>query len=89
MEIRIRFLSFIKSQTGLTDVTVQLNSSATVNDLVKELEALYGERLTRYIRAKDRDKLIAMFVRDSTILKSNSALADGDELKIMPAVGGG
>ena len=89
MEIYIKFFSFIKFETGLDEITIQVDDGGTINDLVIQLGREYGDKLTRFLKAKDRDKIISLFVRDNKILRSDEGLNDGDKLKIMPSVGGG
>jgi len=89
MQINIKFYSFIKFETGLDEVVVDINEAGTIEDLIVQLEREYGDDLIRFIRLKDLNKIVALFVRDNNIIRGDEQLFDGDNIKIMPSVGGG
>ncbi len=89
MQIHIRFFSFIKFETGLDEIDLQVDDGGTVDDLINQLEHEYGDSLLRFIKVKELNKVISLFVRNNKILRRDEPLFDGDELKIMPSVGGG
>lgn len=89
MQIKIRFFSYIKFETGLDSIEIQVKDGGTVDDLIDSLDNEYGDDLIRFIKAKDLDKILSLFVRENKILKRDETLLDGDELKVMPSVAGG
>jgi len=89
IRINIKFFSFIKFETGLEEIQSDIADGGTVMDLIQKLDEEHGESLTRFIKHKTRDKVISLFVRNNKILKLDDPLYDNDEIKIMPAVGGG
>ncbi len=89
MQINIKFYSFIKFETGLDEITVEINDGGTIEDLIVQLEREYGDDLIRFIKLKDLNKVVALFVRDNTIIRGTEQLHDRDNIKIMPSVGGG
>lgn len=89
MQVQVRFYSFIRFKTGLDEVTVELDEGDTLENLIQQLKIDHGGNLVRYLKAEDRNKLLALFVRNHQILKPDAVLVDGDKLKIMPAISGG
>jgi len=91
MAINVIIPTPLRTLTGGAD-TVE-SSGATVNELVKNLEAAYpgiGNRL--YDDSGNLRRFINFYVNgeDIRFLESGeTALKDGDELSIVPAVAGG
>ncbi len=89
MQVQIRFYSFIRFKTGLEEIVVNLQEGGTLQDLIDRLEIEYRDELLRYLKAPDCNKLFALFIKENAILKQDAMLPDGDELRVIPAVGGG
>jgi len=81
--------SFIKFESGLDSVQIDLKENATITDLVNKLTDEYGEDLMKYIRNKDTNRLHALFMNKGRISQPDDILHDQDEIKVMPAIAGG
>ncbi|GAB3461576.1 MoaD/ThiS family protein [Actinophytocola sediminis] len=79
----MRYFAGAKAAAGLGEETVALPTGATVRDLVAELTARHGERLTRVLTACSF-LLDGIAVRDQT-----SVLPDGSDLDVLPPFAGG
>jgi sulfur-carrier protein len=79
----VRYFAGARGAVGLTEETVTVPEGATVRDLVAELSAKHGEKLTRVLTACSF-LLDGVAVRDQTI-----AVPNGSGLDVLPPFAGG
>jgi len=89
IQVTIKFFSFIKFESGLDSVQIDLKENGTITDLFNKLTDEYGEDLMKYIRNKDTNRLHALFMIKGRISQPDDILHDQDEIKVMPAIAGG
>ena len=89
INIKVTFLSYIKFETGLDEVQVSLDEKATIQDLVDNLHASHGDRLTRFIISKQTGNYLSLFMKDNQLCDSTEKLIDGDSITVMPMAAGG
>ncbi|NQU65645.1 MAG: MoaD/ThiS family protein [SAR324 cluster bacterium] len=89
MEIRVKFLSYIKFETGLDEVQVSMANNSAIADLVESLRAAYGEQLARFMFHQETGKFTCLFMRDNQIVDPSEKLQHGDSLIVMPLFAGG
>jgi MoaD family protein len=77
--VRVRLFAALRELAGASDVEV---SGATVGDVVTALSERYGERFAKVARA-------GSVVVDGERVPTDRALADGDEVALLPPVSGG
>lgn len=77
--VRVRLFAALREFAGASEVET---SGATVGDVVKALSERYGERFAKVARA-------GSVVVDGERVPADRALADGDEVALLPPVSGG
>lgn len=77
--VRVRLFAALREFAGASEVEA---SGATVGDLVTALSERYGERFAKVARA-------GSVVVDGERVPGDRALADGDEVALLPPVSGG
>jgi MoaD family protein len=77
--VRVRLFAALREIAGASDVEA---SGATVGDVVTALSERYGERFAKVARA-------GSVVVDGERVPTDRALADGDEVALLPPVSGG
>jgi MoaD family protein len=77
--VRVRLFAALRELAGASDVEA---SGATVGDVVTALSERYGERFAKVARA-------GSVVVDGERVLTDRALADGDEVALLPPVSGG
>jgi MoaD family protein len=77
--VRVRLFAALRELAGASDVEA---SGATVGDVVTALSERYGERFAKVARA-------GSVVLDGERVPTDRALADGDEVALLPPVSGG
>jgi MoaD family protein len=77
--VRVRLFAALRELAGASDVEA---SGATVGDVVTSLSERYGERFAKVARA-------GSVVVDGERVPTDRALADGDEVALLPPVSGG
>jgi len=77
--VRVRLFAALREIAGASEVEA---SGATVGDLVTALSEDYGERFAKVARA-------GSVVVDGERVPADRALADGDEVALLPPVSGG
>jgi MoaD family protein len=77
--VRVRLFAALRELAGASEVEV---SGVTVDDLVAALSERYGERFAKVARA-------GSVVVDGERVPADRALADGDEVALLPPVSGG
>ena len=75
----MRLFAALRELAGASDVEA---SGATVGDVVTALSERYGERFAKVARA-------GSVVVDGERVPTDRALADGDEVALLPPVSGG
>ena len=89
INVTVNFFSYIKFETGLDKISVRLEQNATIEDLIVALELEYGENLIRFIKNREKDKFISLFIIDNRQCDPQQPLNDNDTVLIMPTVAGG
>jgi MoaD family protein len=77
--VRVRLFAALRELAGSSDVEA---SGATVGDVIMGLSERYGERFAKVARA-------GSVVVDGERVPTDRALADGDEVALLPPVSGG
>jgi molybdopterin synthase catalytic subunit len=77
--VRVRLFAALRELAGASEVEA---SGVTVDDLVVALSERYGERFAKVARA-------GSVVVDGERVPGERALADGDEVALLPPVSGG
>lgn len=77
--VRVRLFAALRELAGASEVEA---SGITVDDLVASLSERYGERFAKVARA-------GSVVVDGERVPADRALADGDEVALLPPVSGG
>jgi MoaD family protein len=77
--VRVRLFAALRELAGATEVEA---SGVTVEDLVVALSERYGERFEKVARA-------GSVVVDGERVRSDRALAEGEEVALLPPVSGG
>jgi MoaD family protein len=77
--VRVRLFAALRELAGATEVEA---SGVTVEDLVVALSERYGERFEKVARA-------GSVVVDGERVRSDRALAAGEEVALLPPVSGG
>ncbi|MBT3225545.1 MAG: MoaD/ThiS family protein [Deltaproteobacteria bacterium] len=89
IDIKVTFLSYIKFETGLDEVQVSLEENSTIQDLVKNLQSTYGDRLIRFMINKESGNYVSLFMKDNQICDPAEKLNHQDSIIIMPVGAGG
>jgi len=89
IQVTLEFFSFIKFESGVDSVQLELKDNATIEDLIGKLADDFGEDLMKYIRNPDTNRRHALFMIKGRISQPDDILNDEDEIKVMPAVAGG
>jgi MoaD family protein len=89
IKVTANFFSYIKFETGLDSLEVSVEDEATISDLIDTLESKYGEKLMRFIKNRDKNKYISIFIIDNKRCEPSQALSSGDVVMVMPTVAGG
>ena len=93
-KVTVRFFTTLREITGRKDESVEFSESATVNSLLKHLSKKYGKEFDDYIF----DELgcvhghlqILINGQSVTIMRGlKTKLKEGDQVAILPPVGGG
>jgi MoaD family protein len=77
--IRVRLFAALRELAGASEVEAE---GATVGDVIAALSERYGERFAKVARA-------GSVVVDGERVRSDRALAGGDEVALLPPVSGG
>jgi MoaD family protein len=95
MKVKVRPFGALNSIAGLKEVEVELPDGATVNTLLDDLLARFGDSFRKYVYNKTtgRPKSYLHFLVDGKAISSgegfDTRLKDGQILAIVAAVGGG
>lgn len=81
--VRVRYFAGARGAVGLNEETVEMPTTATVQDLVAELGGKHGEKLTRVLTA-------CSFLLDGIAVRDLSIpLPDGSGVDVLPPFAGG
>jgi sulfur-carrier protein len=81
--VRVRYFAGARGAVGLSEETVAMPEGATVRDLVTELGAKHGEKLTRVLTA-------CSFLLDGVAVRDQSiAVPNGAGVDVLPPFAGG
>ena len=83
-DVTVQFFASLREALGKDRVTVPVDGSISVSDLVLELSALGGP--SWQIALESPDILVAV---NQTLVDRNHALQPGDEVAFLPPVTGG
>ena len=89
IKVTVNFFSYIKFETGLDSIDVSLKDGATLNDLIDSLESTYGNNLMRFIKNREKNKYISLFIIENKHCDPSQALNNKDVLLVLPTVAGG
>lgn len=89
IDVSVRFLSYIRDETGLDEVQVSLAEGSTVKELIENLRSNYGDQLIHFLIHKESGKSICLFMKDNQIVDLTEKLQHRDNIVVMPSVGGG
>lgn len=92
MAVKVRIPTPLRKLTQEKDI-VEVNGSKSVGDLIESLEKNYPGIRERLVDEKGEvRRFINVFVNDEDIRfleNKNTAVKDGDEVSIVPAIAGG
>jgi MoaD family protein len=94
MRINIKFFTILREITGKREERIQFSKAINVEELLNLLSEKYGESFVSYVcddRKKTRDSL-QFLLNGRNIAALNgfkTKLKDGDEIAIIPPIGGG
>jgi len=95
MKVKVRPFGALDAIAGLKEVEVELSEGATVNTLLDELLAKFGDSFRKYVynETTGRPKSYLHFLVDGKAISTgegfDTKLRDGQSLAIVAAVGGG
>ena len=77
--VRVRLFAALREQAGASEVQA---SGSTVDEIVKELSARYGDRFAQITA-------VGSFVVNGERVPRETPVAEGDEVALLPPVSGG
>jgi sulfur-carrier protein len=96
LDVKVRFFTRLREIVGKREETLTFpdNAKVTVNTVLKVLSDKYGKPLTEYVyNEKGKPKNFLQFLINgtstTTLNGTETLLQNGDELAILPPVGGG
>jgi MoaD family protein len=94
MQVRIRYLSVIREITGTREEVIEVDSGATVKEILQKLVKKYGKAFQRMIRSgRDIRGLQLNYFIDGKSIDTmdgfNTSIQNKSELMIIPPVAGG
>ena len=90
MQVTVNYLAILSSVTGKDMEQLELKKGTKIAELISILSQKYGPRFEDivYMNASSR-KYLVNFLLDNISVDDDYELEDGDELKILLALGGG
>jgi len=94
VNVKVKFFTTLREIVGKKEEQIQLSDCATIEALLKQLSKKYGEDFEDYVYdelGKIRGHLQFLVNGKSTLTeqKMKTRLREGDEIAILPPVGGG
>jgi molybdopterin synthase sulfur carrier subunit len=97
LEVKVRFFTILREITGKREETLTFPNKAlvSVNTILKVLSEKYGAQFTEYVYDSKTDKprnflqFLINGTSAATLNGTQTQLRNGDELAILPPVGGG
>jgi len=95
MNITVKFFASLREITGKKDEVFSLNDGLLVEDFIKILIDKYGPEFKYYIYDEEKKSLkqdIQFLINGRNVFTLNglkTKLKDGDQIAILPPVGGG
>ena len=94
MNIKIKFFTTLREIVGKKDEQIQLSESTTLEALLKQLSKKYGEDFEDYVydelgKVRGHLQFLINGKSASTGQGLKTKLREGDEIAILPPVGGG
>mgnify|MGYP000406753067 CR=1 FL=1 len=89
--VRVKYFGKVRSSTGKSEEEIDFSGN-TINDLLKYLSEIYGQKFSKQIFAKDgklANDIIILLNHKSVGDNLNIQLSDGDTISILPFVSGG
>src|SRR4030067_3531555 len=94
ISIKIKFFTTLREIVGRKDEQIQLSASTTLEALLKQLSRKYGEDFEDYVydelgKVRVHLQFLINGKSASTVQGLKTKLREGDEIAILPPVGGG
>ena len=92
MRVSVSFLGALEDQIGRQSVLMELPPGATFRDLLDAIAPIVGDRLAGWAWDRERrsfTKLVLVSRNLVDIRDEGIQLADGDEILVLPPIGGG
>jgi molybdopterin synthase sulfur carrier subunit len=95
MKITVKFFASLREISGRKEEVINLDDGSLVKDLIKILSDKYGPEFKYYVYDEEKDSLkqdIQFLLNGRNVLTLNglkTRLQDGDQIAILPPVGGG
>ncbi len=87
--VKVEFFSYIKFESGLDQILVNLKDQSTISDLFAAMGKSHGNDLMKHILNTDEKTPIALVLLDQNRCDADTLLNDGDIVRIMPFLSGG
>jgi len=94
VRVKVRFFTTLREIVGKREEQIEFSQAVTVEELLKQLSRKYGERFQDYVydeKGKVRNHLQFLINGKSTTTLQGfkTRLREGDQIAILPPVGGG
>lgn len=92
MQIRIQYMSQIKSALGLGNDTLELPPTSRILDVLSALVVRHGAAFTRLVQGEDgrwQRSLLVCVGNRQVLLEDETPLAEGDVVTLMTPISGG
>lgn len=94
MKVKVKFFTVLREITQRREEEIELPNAATVEGLLKVLSERHGRKFTEYVYDKAKkvrsDLQFLINGKSTTTLQGfKTKLENGDEVAILPPVGGG
>jgi len=94
ISVRVKFFTTLREIVGKKEENIDLSGSVTVNALLKQLSKKYGEDFKDYVydetgNVRGHLQFLINGKSASTLHQFKTKLREGDQVAILPPVGGG